>query len=146
MALSARSPYAGFCELGYRLALAGVPFVYNPRAIGYHDHIKDFPRFCVDMETAGDSLIHVYRKYPDIKAPKKIDILEDAIGDLPGKKKLIKIIMTATLRWPWVLGPPRWILRQTGGLYAMRHLLFPLYRWVSHYHYALGMQRALARR
>ncbi len=133
-------------ELGYRLARSGVRFVYNPRAIGYHDHIKDFPRFCLDMETAGDSLIRVYRKYPDIKAPKRIDILEDRIGDLPGKKKVIKVIMVATLRCPWILGPARWILRRAEGFYALRQLLFPLYRWVAHYHYALGMQRALARR
>ncbi len=133
-------------ELGYRLARSGVRFVYNPRAIGYHDHIKDFPRFCIDMETAGDSLIRVYRKYPDIKAPKRIDIAEDGIGDLPGKKKLIKVIMATTLRCPWILGLPRWILRRGEPFYALRHLLFPLYRWVAHYHYALGMQRALARR
>jgi GT2 family glycosyltransferase len=133
-------------ELGYRLARSGVRFVYNPRAIGYHDHIKDFPRFCIDMETAGDSLIRVYRKYPDIKAPKKIDIVEDELRDLPGKKKLIKVIMAATLGCPWILGPPRWILRRAEPFYALRHLLFPLYRWVTHYHYALGMRRALARR
>ena len=121
-------------------------FVYNPRAIGYHDHLKDFPRFCVDMETAGESLIRVYRQYPEIKVPKKIDILEDPIGKLSGKKKLIKIIMTLTLRFPWVLIIPRGTLYLSGSPFALRHLLFPLYRWVSHYHYALGMQRALDRR
>lgn len=133
-------------ELGYRLARSGVRFVYNPRAVGYHDHLKDFPRFCIDMETAGDSLIRVYRKYPEIKASKKIDLLEDSIGDLPGNKKLIKIIMATTLSCPWILGLPRWILRRAEPFYSLRHVLFPLYRWVSHYHYALGMQRALERR
>jgi len=130
-------------ELGYRLAQAGVAFVYNPRAIGYHDHTKDFPRFCVDMETAGESLIRVYRKYPGVRASKKIDIVEDRLRDLPGKKKLTKLIMEATFRLSWILALPRAILRVTGRAYALRHLLFPLYRWVAHYHYAVGMRRAL---
>jgi GT2 family glycosyltransferase len=132
-------------ELGYRLARSGVPFVYNPRAIGYHDHTKDFPRFCADMEIAGESLILVYRKYPDIKGSKKIDIVEDRLRDLPGKKKLVKLIMEATFRCPRILGVPRWIIRRLETLPALRHLLFPLYRWVAHYHYAVGMRRALRR-
>jgi len=133
-------------ELGYRLARAGVPFVYNPRAIGYHDHTKDFPQFCVDMERAGESLIQLYRKYPEIKAPKKIDVVEDRLGQLVGKKKLIKIVMETTFRFPWVLALPRVILRLGQPVYGLRHVLFPLYRWVAHHHYATGMRRALGER
>jgi GT2 family glycosyltransferase len=131
-------------ELGYRLARAGVRFVYNPRAVGYHDHTKDFPTFCADMETAGESLIRVYRKYPDIKAPKKIDIVEDRLRDLPRGKLPVKIIMEATFGFPWILVLPRWLLRRAEPCHGLRHLLFPLYRWVAHYHYAVGMRRALA--
>jgi GT2 family glycosyltransferase len=40
-------------DLGYRLAQAGVVFVYNPAAVGHHNHEKDFSQFCVDMERAG---------------------------------------------------------------------------------------------
>jgi GT2 family glycosyltransferase len=133
-------------ELGYRLARSGVRFVYNPRAVGYHDHTKDFARFCADMETAGASLILVYRKYPDIKASKKIDIVEDPWRLLRGKKKLIKIIMETTFRFPRLLCVPRWIIRRAERYFALRRVLFPLYRWVAHYHYAVGMRRALARR
>jgi GT2 family glycosyltransferase len=131
-------------ELGYRLAKAGVRFVYNPRAIGYHDHVKDFTRFCADMETAGASLIRLYRKYPEIKSPKKIDLLEDRLRDLPAKKKLVKAIMETTLAFPWILGPPRAILRRIEPIYGLRHVAFPLFRWVAYYHYARGMQRGLA--
>jgi len=131
-------------ELGYRLARGGVRFVYNPRAVGYHDHTKDFPRFCADMEVAGESLIRVYRKYPDIKASKKIDLVEDRLGQLPGKKKLVKLVMEATFRCPWVLGLPRLVLRHAEPFYVLRHALFPLYRWVAHYHYAVGMRRSLS--
>ena len=130
-------------ELGFRLARAGVRFIYNPRAIGYHDHVKDFSQFCVDMETAGASLIRVYRKYPEIKASKKIDIVEDRLGDLPGRKKIVKIIMESTFRVPAALGLPRFLLTRFPPGYALRHLAFPFYRWISHYHYALGMRRAL---
>ncbi len=131
-------------ELGYRLARAGVRFVYNARAIGFHDHTKDFPRFCHDMETAGESLIRLYRKYPDIKAPKKIDIVEDRLRDLPRDKLVAKLVMETTFHCPWLLSLPRSILRRAERFYALRHLLFPLYRWVAHYHYAVGMRRALA--
>ena len=120
-----------------------MPFIYNPRAIGYHDHVKDFSRFCIDMETAGESLIRVYRKYPEIKASKKIDVVEDRLADLPGNKKLPKIVMELTFRFPGILGLPRWVLEHIGRAYGLRHLAFVLYRWVAHYHYALGMRRAL---
>jgi len=131
-------------ELGYRLARAGVRFVYNPAAVGYHDHTKDFTRFCADMEIAGESLIRVYRQYPEIRAAKKIDLVEDRLGDLPRDKLLAKIVMETTFRFPWILGVPRGILALAGPVYATRHLLFPLYRWVAYHHYAVGMRRGLA--
>jgi GT2 family glycosyltransferase len=131
-------------ELGYRLAKAGVRFVYNPRAVGYHDHIKDFPRFCTDMERAGESLIQLYRKYPEIKAPKKIDIVEDRLRDLPdARKKIMKAVMETTFALPWLLIAPRLFLKIVGPIYPLRALAFPFYRWVAFYHYGLGMKRAL---
>jgi GT2 family glycosyltransferase len=132
-------------ELGFRLARAGVRFVYNPRAVGYHDHVKDFARFCADMETAGESLIRVYRKYPEIKAAKKIDVVEDRLRDLPWRKLPYKLVMETTMCCPWLLAIPRSALRLIGPVFALRHLAFPLYRWLGHYHYALGMRRALTR-
>ena len=131
-------------DLGYRLDQAGVRFLYNPQAIGYHDHIKKFDQFCIDMETAGESLIQLYHKHPAIKSSKKIDLLEDPLRSLPGKKKLIKIIMTLTLRAPWLLALPRVVVRLAGPFYALRRPLFPFYRWISYYHYAVGMQRGLS--
>jgi GT2 family glycosyltransferase len=131
-------------ELGYRLARHGVEFVYNPRAIGFHNHIKSFAQFCGDQERAGESLIRVYRKYPEIKAPKKIDVLEDPIWSLPGRKKVVKLIMSLTLRFPWVLALPRAAIALGRPCLPLRHVLLPLYRWIGHYHYAVGMRRGLA--
>ena len=105
----------------------------------------DHRQFCVDMERAGESLIQLYRKYPEIKGPKKIDIVEDRLGQLAGKRKLTKIVMETSFRFPAVLALPRMLLRLGQPFYGMRHLLFPLYRWVAHYHYAVGMRRGLAR-
>jgi len=133
-------------ELGYRLAKAGVRFVYNPRAVGYHHHLKDFPQFCTDMERAGESLIRIYDKYPEIKQAKKIDVLEDPFSALPAKKKLIKAVMSATLAVPGILALPRAAIRLGQGAYTLRYALFPLYRWVAHAHYAMGMRRGLADR
>jgi len=130
-------------ELGYRLAKAGVRFVYNPRAIGYHDHTKNFPEFCKDMETAGTSLIRVYRKYPDIKAAKKIDLVEDTYSELPPEKRKTKIIMELTIAFPWLLFAPWTVVTLLGPIYAARRLLFPCYRWIAYHHYAVGMRRGL---
>lgn len=131
-------------ELGYRLTRAGVPFVYNPLAIGVHHHSKDFRQFCTDQERAGESLIHIYRRYPEIGESKKIDIVEGRFLELKGRKKIVRLVLSATMRVPGILGFPGLIIRMFGKRYEMRYLLFPLYRWISHYHYALGMRNGLA--
>jgi GT2 family glycosyltransferase len=131
-------------ELGHRLVKAGVRFVYNPRAVGYHDHVKDFPRFCQDMERAGESLIGIYRKHPEIRAAKKIDVVQDRLWDLPAEKRPMKVVLALTTAWPAVLGVARFVLRVCGRRLALRYALFPLYRWVAYYHYAVGMRRGLA--
>jgi len=130
-------------ELGCRMAQAGIRFTYNPRAVGHHYHLKDFRDFCLDMERAGRALIRIYRKYPEIKVAKKIDIVEDRYADLPPKKKLVKLIMQLSFAFPWVLALPRGLIRLGERHYALRSVLFPLYRWVGHTHYAIGMQQAL---
>lgn len=130
-------------ELGHRLARAGVPFVYNPRAVGVHHHVKRFDRFCTDMERAGESLIRLYRKYPEIKGPKKIDLVEDPYSALPLRKQAAKLVMSLGLGFPAILALPRLLIRLSGERHALRHVLFPLYRWVAYTHYAAGMRRGL---
>jgi len=132
-------------ELGYRLNKAGIKFIYNPYAIGYHNHIKTFTQFCLDMEKAGESLILIYRKCPEIKMMKKIDIVEDEIKSLKGSKKIIKIILSITIACPWILLLPRLIIRGGENIYMLRFILFPLYYWLSQFHYAVGMRRGLAK-
>jgi GT2 family glycosyltransferase len=130
-------------ELGYRLVKAGIPFVYHPAAIGYHNHTKNFSAFCADMEKAGESLIRIYRKYPEIRSIKKIDILADPITKLSGKKWIVKIVLSASLSFPGVLTIPRLMTRKYASRYAFRYLLFPFFYWVSQYHYAIGMKKGL---
>jgi GT2 family glycosyltransferase len=132
-------------ELGERLSRRGVRFVYHPRAFGHHHHAKDFDRFCRDMEAAGEALIRLYRKYPGIRASKKIDVVEDSIFDLPGRKKLERLVLQMSLASPWLLDAVGHVLGRLQDRHALRHLLFPLFRWVGHYHYALGMRRGLGR-
>jgi GT2 family glycosyltransferase len=132
-------------DLGYRLHKAGIEFVYNRRAVGYHDHVKNSARFCADMETAGESLIRLYEKHPEIRVPKKIDVLTDPFLRLPMGKKLYKAVLSVTLACPWLLAIPRRVTESGERHYALRYLLFPLFRWLGHYHYALGMRRGLKR-
>jgi GT2 family glycosyltransferase len=132
-------------ELGHRLARREVRFIYNPRAVGVHHHIKGFPRFCEDMERAGESLILIYRKYPEIKVPKKIDVVTDPPASLPPRKRLMRTVLSITLAAPWLLSAPRLIVATAGRFYAMRYPLFPFYRWIAFTHYAIGMRRELSR-
>jgi len=131
-------------ELGYRMVKAGVRVVYNPRAIGRHHVRKDFARHCRDQELTGQSLARIFRKHPEIKAPKKIDVVADSMASLPFKKKLVRAVMLATMACPVTLAPARWTIRLFGRFYLLRGPLFPLYRWVSHYHYAVGLKKGLA--
>lgn len=132
-------------DLGYRLQQAGAPIIYHPKAFGHHHHHKDFVQFCRDVEAAGESLIQVYRKHPEIRAAKKIDLLEDPISALPAKKRASKAILTLSLASPWLLSAVRRALVAGAPHHAFRHLLFPFFRWVAHYHYALGMRSGLAK-
>ncbi len=130
-------------EMGYRLAAAGVRFVYCPEAVGWHHHGKSFDEFCRDQERAGESLIQLYRKYPEIKVPKKIDLLVDPPSALPPSRRLQRLVMNLTLASPWLMTLGRWKIRLFGGIYLLRGAMYPLYRWLGHAHYAIGMRRAL---
>jgi hypothetical protein len=51
--------------------------------------------------------------------------------------------MSLSLNLPGLLALPRLLIRMGSQRYALRHALFPLYRWVAYTHYAAGMRREL---
>ena len=51
-------------ELGYRLQRAGVPIVYEPRAVDYHWHPVPWDEQQRKYELAGRSTVRFYRKHP----------------------------------------------------------------------------------
>ena len=130
-------------ELGIRVMEAGIEALYNERVVGHHYHLKGFEDYCGDQEKAGESIIRLYRKYPVIKDHKNIDVMIAPFSELPLRKKIRRLIMRATLALPAVLWAPRCFIQLFGHCYGMRRLLAPAYLWVSHYHYAVGMQRGL---
>jgi len=130
-------------ELGVRLLEAGISARYNENAIGWHHHEKTFKDYCLDQEKAGESIIWLYRKYPLIKSHKNIDIMVDTFQSLPLKKKVRRLIMFVTLTVPVVLWPARLLVGAFGSCFALRYVLSPAFQWVSLYHYAVGMRRAL---
>jgi len=130
-------------DLDYRLVENGSRCIYHPSAVGYHNHAKSFDRFCEDMDRAGESLIRLYRKHPGIRKLKKIDIVEEDLGKLRGKKKMLRLGLSLTLSCPWVLLGPKRMIRSCESVYSMRYLLYPLIYWASQYHYACGMTREL---
>ncbi|QDH20791.1 glycosyltransferase [Saccharibacillus brassicae] len=65
-------------DLGYRLHKKGVQIIYNPNALGYHDHIYDsVEKFCKRQESAGGELNTFKRLHPNLnKEEIKLDIDE----------------------------------------------------------------------
>jgi glycosyltransferase involved in cell wall biosynthesis len=51
-------------ELGYRLQHAGLPIVYEPRAVNYHWHPVPWDEQQQKYELAGRSTVRFYRKHP----------------------------------------------------------------------------------
>jgi GT2 family glycosyltransferase len=52
-------------ELGYRLEMAGIRIVYEPRAVNYHWQYIPFSEQKEKMKLAGRSTVRFYRKHPD---------------------------------------------------------------------------------
>ena len=52
-------------ELGYRLQHAGVPIVYEPRAVDYHWHPVPWDEQQQKYELAGRSTVRFFRKHPN---------------------------------------------------------------------------------
>ncbi len=131
-------------DLGYRLEKSGVEMIHNPEAIGYCYQRNTFQQFCLDSEIAGEGLIRIYRKYPEIKELKKIAWTEDPYGQLAAHDKLMKLILSLSLSFPFTLALPRALIAACGTQYHCRSLLYPFYYWISQYHIAVGMKRGLA--
>ncbi len=55
-------------ELGYRLfKRVGLKIYYNPKAIGYHDHVMMEEAMAQRMRSIGSSAHIIHRKYPELK-------------------------------------------------------------------------------
>lgn len=54
-------------DLGYRLHKMGVQIIYNPNALGFHDHIYDsVEKFCRRQQSAGEELNTFKRLHPEL--------------------------------------------------------------------------------
>lgn len=127
-------------DLGYRLQEAGVRFVYNGRAVGYHYHIKGFEAFCRDQERAGYAVARLVEEHPEVRTQKRVDLVVGPMTDLSTGKKLLRIGLHALFRFPLPVWGVRLALRGLGKLYPLRKALVPLYRLGSHYYYAKGIR------
>lgn len=82
-------------ELGYRLNKLGVQIIYNPTALGYHDHIYDsVTKFCKRQESAGEELNTFKRLHPELGLNEiKFDIDEfyDRYTEYASERKSIDI-------------------------------------------------------
>jgi len=65
-AFDERFPYG--CQdsdLGIRLVEAGARIVFEPEAVGYHNHPITIEQYCGRQRTIGKAILHLERKHPD---------------------------------------------------------------------------------
>jgi len=67
-------------ELGYRLQRAGIPIVYEPRAVDYHWHPVPYEEQKQKMELAGRSTVRFYRKHPDFAVKARLGMTPVSLG------------------------------------------------------------------
>ena len=125
-------------ELGYRLRLAGLRFVYAPRARGYHHHLKNFEDYKRDMYSSGRTLAALARRHPETFSRANLDIVAGAVRGLPPEKKLKRILFGALYRAPWGVKALDRVIASTQG-FGWRRSLYPFYLLVAHYHYGRGV-------
>lgn len=83
-------------ELGYRLHKVGVQIIYNPVALGFHDHIYDsVVKFCRRQHSAGEELNTFKRLHPELSLNEiKFDIDEfyERYTDYASESKLVDFV------------------------------------------------------
>jgi len=110
-------------ELGYRLEAAGVPIVYEPKAVNYHLQDVGVVDQMSKMELAGRSTVRFYRKHPDFVVKLRLGMTPVSLG----AHSLLE-------RAPAVR---RWLER--------RSATSPLARTIAYqYHYVSGIKAALS--
>jgi glycosyltransferase involved in cell wall biosynthesis len=83
-------------ELGYRLQHAGVPIVYEPRAVDYHWHPVPWDEQQQKYELAGRSTVRFYRKHPAWDVQLRLGmtpfslVLHDLVDRVPPVKSWIE--------------------------------------------------------
>lgn len=82
-------------EFGYRASRAGFEILYNPRAVGYHNHVLSLAQICEKTRKDHKQLVLLFRKYPEIL--KSLDYLQDKLP-IDWKQDSYKLILRKGLR------------------------------------------------
>jgi GT2 family glycosyltransferase len=130
-------------ELGYRLEKAGLRWVYNPRAVGVHYHGKTYEDYLRDQRRSGRSIIKIYRKYPEIKSARKIDVLVDPWYRLRPRRLLLSIPERVSHHLPVTVAISKWLVSRLQKYPSIGTCLYPLYRYTGLSAYAEGMRDGL---
>lgn len=83
-------------DLGYRLHEIGVHIIYNPNALGHHDHIyDDVAKFCKRQLSAGEELNTLKKLHPEIGIDEMkfdIDEFHDKYTHYSSENRFIDIV------------------------------------------------------
>lgn len=130
-------------ELGYRLEKAGLTWVYNPKAVGYHHHGKSYEDYLRDQGRSGRSIIKIYRKYPEIKSARKIDVLTDPWSKMRPRRIPLAVFERISHHLSFTLAISKAVIHALQRYYPLRHLLYPFFRYTGLAAYSEGMREGL---
>ena len=77
--------------LGWQLEQRGIPIIYQPEALAYHDHAQSLNEYLKRQRQAGRDAAVLAASYPQLRNPLRVDQAKLLEGPLPQvAKKLIK--------------------------------------------------------
>lgn len=126
-------------EMGHRLKSRGLRFVYAPRAVGYHRHLKGFRDMRRDMVSSGRALVAIVRRYPELRERVNLDLVAGPFGRFTVSKVVRRLAFRLLDSVPGVVPAIELAIRMLERLGAKR-LLYPFYLVAAHYYYGRGVR------
>lgn len=118
-------------ELGYRLKLRGLSFVYIPEAIGHQDYRKGSREIVFDSEKSGLASVELYRRHPSMLPSLRLGRFSMA--------SLREILLRRLLLY---IGIPTRPLEMFGRLLGRSSWARAWYHFLDRYCYWRGVRRA----
>ncbi|MFC2171619.1 glycosyltransferase family 2 protein [Acidobacteriota bacterium] len=130
-------------EFGFRLEKAGLKWIYAPTARGFHYHTKNFDDYINDQHRSGKAIAGIFRKHPEIKRARKIDIVTDPLYKINWRRMPQAVFSRLAHNCPLTVRIARRLALWFGRFFALRGVVYLLYKYVGYAAYASGIREEL---